>query len=73
LIDLWCRDAPCAVHTAFTAEQEPTVVADATDRDSDTAFYDACLDVCRQVNFCPFRFGHEALHGAAAERTAKAA
>ena len=23
LIDLWCRDAPCAVHTAFEAERSP--------------------------------------------------
>lgn len=59
LIDLWCRDAPCAVHTAFEAERSPKA-EDATGRASDAAFYDTCLEVCCQVHFCPLRYGHSA-------------
>ena len=69
LIDLWCRDAPCDVHTALQAEQGPTAVVEATGRDTDAAFYDVCLDVCSQVHFCPLRFGH----GASDETATKAA
>lgn len=72
LIDLWCRDTPCTVHRAFEAERGSTVAVDATDRDPGAAFYDVCLEVCRQVHFCPLRFGHGVSDAATETKTAKA-